>query len=263
MKGREAAARAIRAKATAAHADLAPMMAELRGEGLSLREIADVLNGEGHTTRQGAAWGPVQVARVLERAGLESKKSPGSRNVWGIYPWSCSASPTRPVAPPGNRSQHHVRDYDRSVRCDPPRSRRSPHQREGGCPPYRPERAHDLEDEQHGRDPPTDFDRGQDEEVARRRNRLVGGCRMPGSQRLGSDDQACRVIHATSYHGTLTSAHAEQDQPDRPGPESHPARAADLEGFAVPPGFAGTPDLGPTGMAKGNKPKPGKCLPRE
>jgi DNA invertase Pin-like site-specific DNA recombinase len=68
-RGRQAAAKANRAKATAAYADLAPMVRELRGRGLSLRTIADVLNGEGHTTRHGAAWNPVQVGRVLERAG--------------------------------------------------------------------------------------------------------------------------------------------------------------------------------------------------
>ncbi len=44
-------------------------MVELRGAGLSLRAIADRLNDEGHTTRRGAAWNPMQVKRVLERAG--------------------------------------------------------------------------------------------------------------------------------------------------------------------------------------------------
>jgi recombinase len=31
------------------------------------RQIADRLNAEGDTTRRGAKWNPVQVARVLER----------------------------------------------------------------------------------------------------------------------------------------------------------------------------------------------------
>ncbi len=44
-------------------------MAALRAEGLSLRAIADRLNADGHTTRRGAAWNPMQVARVLDRAG--------------------------------------------------------------------------------------------------------------------------------------------------------------------------------------------------
>lgn len=69
IKGREAARRAIQATADAAYADLAPMVAELRERGLSLREIADVLNADGHTTRRGKPWNPMQVGRVLERAG--------------------------------------------------------------------------------------------------------------------------------------------------------------------------------------------------
>jgi hypothetical protein len=47
------------------HADLALLLAE----GLSFRAIADRLNADGHTTRRGAAWEPMQVRRVLERAG--------------------------------------------------------------------------------------------------------------------------------------------------------------------------------------------------
>jgi DNA invertase Pin-like site-specific DNA recombinase len=69
VRGREKAREVRRANARAAVADLAPMMVELRAEGLSLRAIADRLNAEGHTTRRGAAWNPVQVARVLERVG--------------------------------------------------------------------------------------------------------------------------------------------------------------------------------------------------
>ena len=38
--------------------------------GLSLRDIASKLNAEGHTTRRGRPWNPVQVARVLKRAGM-------------------------------------------------------------------------------------------------------------------------------------------------------------------------------------------------
>lgn len=43
------------------------MVAELRTEGLSLRQIADRLNAEGHTTRRGKPWTSVQVMRVLAR----------------------------------------------------------------------------------------------------------------------------------------------------------------------------------------------------
>jgi DNA invertase Pin-like site-specific DNA recombinase len=67
VRGREKAREVRQANARAAVADLAPLMAELRAEGLSLRAIADQLNAEGHTTRRGAAWNPVQVNRVLGR----------------------------------------------------------------------------------------------------------------------------------------------------------------------------------------------------
>ena len=68
-RGRERARAVRRANARAAVADLVPMMVALRAEGLSLRAIADRLNDKGHTTRRGAAWNPMQVKRVLERAG--------------------------------------------------------------------------------------------------------------------------------------------------------------------------------------------------
>jgi DNA invertase Pin-like site-specific DNA recombinase len=67
-KGRERSALA-RAKAAAeAYADVAPMMKEWRADGMTLDGIAGKLNSEGHTTRKGKPWNPVQVARVLERA---------------------------------------------------------------------------------------------------------------------------------------------------------------------------------------------------
>ncbi len=67
-KARAVATRVVSAKATEAYADLAPAVAELRGKGLSLAGIADELNTQGHTTRRGRPWNPVQVARVLQRA---------------------------------------------------------------------------------------------------------------------------------------------------------------------------------------------------
>lgn len=69
VRGRERAVEARQANARAAYADLSTMVTELRAEGLSLRAIADRLNAEGHTTRRGAAWNPMQVSRVLERLG--------------------------------------------------------------------------------------------------------------------------------------------------------------------------------------------------
>jgi DNA invertase Pin-like site-specific DNA recombinase len=64
-----ASAGAVRArKAEEAYADLLPAMNACKAQGLSLRSIAEKLNAEGHTTRRGRPWNPVQVARVLERA---------------------------------------------------------------------------------------------------------------------------------------------------------------------------------------------------
>jgi site-specific DNA recombinase len=38
--------------------------------GISLRKIAELLNGEGYTTTRGKAFTPVQVKRVLDREDL-------------------------------------------------------------------------------------------------------------------------------------------------------------------------------------------------
>jgi hypothetical protein len=54
--------------AAEAYADLAPTMKDWRAEGMTLDGIAGRLNAEGHTTRRGKSWNPVQVARVLSRA---------------------------------------------------------------------------------------------------------------------------------------------------------------------------------------------------
>jgi len=42
----------------------------LKSEGLKLQQIADILNAEGHTTKQGARFTPTQVMRILNRRGL-------------------------------------------------------------------------------------------------------------------------------------------------------------------------------------------------
>jgi DNA invertase Pin-like site-specific DNA recombinase len=72
-EGRERGSRegnAVQARAAVAdYADLLPTIREMRADGLSLQAVADKLNAEGHTTRTGAAWSPVQVKRVLDRAG--------------------------------------------------------------------------------------------------------------------------------------------------------------------------------------------------
>jgi DNA invertase Pin-like site-specific DNA recombinase len=66
--GAKASAKVRRKAAVEAYADLAPTVAELRAKGMSLHAIADELNVQGHTTRRGKSWNPVQVSRVLERA---------------------------------------------------------------------------------------------------------------------------------------------------------------------------------------------------
>jgi DNA invertase Pin-like site-specific DNA recombinase len=67
-KARTVAAKVKREQATAAYTDLAPTVTALASEGQSLRDIAAKLNAEGHTTRRGRPWNPVQVSRVLARA---------------------------------------------------------------------------------------------------------------------------------------------------------------------------------------------------
>ncbi len=67
-KGRAIGARRMKELAVEAYADLGEYLLELREDGLSLREIAAKLDADGHTTRRGQPWNPVQVSRVLARA---------------------------------------------------------------------------------------------------------------------------------------------------------------------------------------------------
>jgi hypothetical protein len=68
VKGQERALEARQANASAADADLAALVAEVRAEGLALRQIAHILNTEGHTTRRGCRYNAAQVMRVLTLA---------------------------------------------------------------------------------------------------------------------------------------------------------------------------------------------------
>jgi DNA invertase Pin-like site-specific DNA recombinase len=63
-RGRVVAAKVVSKAAAEAYADLTPMMKDWRAEGLTLDGIAGRLNAEGHTTRRGKPWNPVQVLRV-------------------------------------------------------------------------------------------------------------------------------------------------------------------------------------------------------
>jgi DNA invertase Pin-like site-specific DNA recombinase len=67
-RAHKAAAESHRAAADGAYADLFPVVRQLHGEGKSLQGIADELNRQGHTTRRGKPWNPMQVLRVLKRA---------------------------------------------------------------------------------------------------------------------------------------------------------------------------------------------------
>jgi DNA invertase Pin-like site-specific DNA recombinase len=67
-KGQALGAASNRRNASEAYADLAPFVANLRGDGLSLRAIADRLNDDGHSTRSDKPWSAVQVFRILKRA---------------------------------------------------------------------------------------------------------------------------------------------------------------------------------------------------
>jgi len=66
-KGREKGNRRQRREAVEVYADLIDDLVGMRKMGRTLQELADWLNGEGHTTRTGSEWGPTQVSRLLKR----------------------------------------------------------------------------------------------------------------------------------------------------------------------------------------------------
>jgi hypothetical protein len=59
---------ARRRAAVDAYAKLLPLIRRLRAGGLSFARIAARLNEPGHTTRDGRAWNPMLIWRVLDRA---------------------------------------------------------------------------------------------------------------------------------------------------------------------------------------------------
>ncbi len=65
--GAIAATEARKRLADEAYADLIDDLTAMRNDGLSFRAIADQLNGQGHTTRRGKPWNPMQVRNVLLR----------------------------------------------------------------------------------------------------------------------------------------------------------------------------------------------------
>lgn len=54
--------------ATEAYLDIAPLVMQLRNEGLSLQAVADRLNAEGHRTRNDRAFTPMTVHRIIRLA---------------------------------------------------------------------------------------------------------------------------------------------------------------------------------------------------
>jgi DNA invertase Pin-like site-specific DNA recombinase len=73
-KATQASIKVRREQAREAYADLLPEMQNHRAEGLTLQAIADKLNQQGHTTRRGKSWNPMQVLLVLGRANANEAK---------------------------------------------------------------------------------------------------------------------------------------------------------------------------------------------
>lgn len=69
LKGSKIGSLATLAAAKEAYSDLLPILQQLRADGLTLRGMADKMNADGYTTRQGSPFSPVTVKRILDRAG--------------------------------------------------------------------------------------------------------------------------------------------------------------------------------------------------
>lgn len=74
-QARSKGAKFNRDQAIADNAIVAPLVRQLKSEGLALRGIAARLNSEGYTTRQGAEWTAMAVKRVLDRVGSDGQGS--------------------------------------------------------------------------------------------------------------------------------------------------------------------------------------------
>lgn len=70
-KGREAAVARRREIAKERDSELLPTVLDLRKEGRSLREIADILTGKGIPAPRGVAWHFSTVQAMLKRNGLD------------------------------------------------------------------------------------------------------------------------------------------------------------------------------------------------
>jgi DNA invertase Pin-like site-specific DNA recombinase len=74
-KGARMAGITVAKLAAEAYVDLRPTVIEMRARGQSLKAIADALNAQGHSTRRGKPFGPMQVLRVLEHSDNHNGKS--------------------------------------------------------------------------------------------------------------------------------------------------------------------------------------------
>jgi DNA invertase Pin-like site-specific DNA recombinase len=66
-RGVRRAGEARRRQADEAYREVGPMVADLRGAGFTLQQVADRLNEAGYRTRRGRPWNATQVSRVLKR----------------------------------------------------------------------------------------------------------------------------------------------------------------------------------------------------
>ncbi len=74
-RGSEVAAKARTAQAIEEMADVAEIAVKMRGEAGTLQSIADYLNAERIPSRKGAAWNPMMVKRVIDRAAKSKTSS--------------------------------------------------------------------------------------------------------------------------------------------------------------------------------------------
>ena len=73
-RGARSAGIAAQKSAQAAYEDVRETIRALADSGLSLRVVAQRLNEDGHTTRRGRPWNPVQVSRVLRAPAASEKR---------------------------------------------------------------------------------------------------------------------------------------------------------------------------------------------
>jgi DNA invertase Pin-like site-specific DNA recombinase len=108
-RGAKIAAERRTAVARDAYTHLEPDLTKLWARGLSLREMAAKLNEQGHTTRKGKPWNPVQVARVIERmkekgilSGDQPQRPAGEKKVSAV---PVGAPTSQAILPESNRRQ--------------------------------------------------------------------------------------------------------------------------------------------------------------